>query len=190
MAYIDWRSKKDGVAYRLPTEIEWEGTCRGADGRKYSWGNQPGRGLAVVTQGYGDSGTNISWQWQDYKDESPFGVHNLAGGVAEWTSSLYDEKAKPTDALYGQHAIRGNAWSLPPTGLECAFRTSGQPDYFHPTIGFRLAADWPLKRTRAPQTEPDETETHAAPAPTPTPVPKPTPRSKVDEALHKLGLDK
>ncbi len=193
MAYIEWRSKRDAVSYRLPTEIEWEGTCRGPDGRKYSWGNQPGRGLAIVTQGYGDSGANMSWKWEDYKDESPFGVHNLAGGVAEWTSSLYDEKAKPTDPVYGQRAIRGNAWSLPPTGLECAFRTSGQPDYFHPTIGFRLAADWPVKRTGTPQTPPDETQSHdheTTAATTPKPSPTPTPRSKIDEALHKLGLDK
>ena len=105
----------------------------------------PRSGLAIVTQGYGDLGANISWRWQDYKDESPWGVHNLAGGVAEWTSSMYDEKAKPNDPVYGQRAIRGNAWSLPPNGLECAFRTSGQPDYFHPTIGFRPALDWPVK---------------------------------------------
>ena len=147
LAYIAWRSKRDGLAYRLPHDWEWESVCRGADGRKFSWGELPGKGLAVVTQGYGDRGTNMSWKWQDYKDESPWGgVHNMAGGAAEWTDSLYDPKAKPEDPVFGQHTIRGNAWALPPVGLECAFRTSGQPDYFHPTIGFRLALDWPLKR--------------------------------------------
>ena len=147
MAYIAWRSKRDGLAYRLPHDWEWESVCRGADGRKFSWGELPGKGLAVVTQGYGDRGANMSWKWQDYKDEAPWGgIHNMAGGAAEWTDSLYDPKAKPEDPVYGQHTIRGNAWALPPVGLECAFRTSGQPDYFHPTIGFRLALDWPLKR--------------------------------------------
>ena len=63
----------------MDEEWEWEAACRGADGRKYSWGDQPGAGLAIVTQGYGDLGANISWRWQDYKDESPWGVHNLAG---------------------------------------------------------------------------------------------------------------
>jgi formylglycine-generating enzyme required for sulfatase activity len=145
-AYIAWRSKQDGLPYRLPKDWEWEGACRGADGRKYSWGDEPGKGLAVVTQGYGDSGNNISWKWQDYKDESPWGPHNMAGGVAEWTMSKYDPNAKPEDPVFGQMAIRGNAWALPPTGLECAFRTSGQPDYFHPTIGFRMALDYPMTR--------------------------------------------
>lgn len=149
-AYIAWRSRRDGLPYRLPHDWEWEAVCRGTDARKYSWGNQPGKGLAVVTQGYGDKGTNISWRWQDYKDEAPWGtIHNMAGGAAEWTDSLYDPKAKPEDPVYGQRTIRGNAWALPPVGLECAFRTSGQPDYFHPTIGFRLALDWPLQRLSA-----------------------------------------
>ncbi|HVP44566.1 MAG TPA: bifunctional serine/threonine-protein kinase/formylglycine-generating enzyme family protein [Terriglobales bacterium] len=147
LAYIAWRSQRDGLPYRLPKEWEWESVCRGTDGRKFSWGEFPGKGLAVVTQGYGDRGANISWKWEDYKDEAPWGiVHNMAGGAAEWTDSLYDPKAAAQDPVFGQRTIRGNAWALPPVGLECAFRTSGQPDYFHPTIGFRLALDWPLKR--------------------------------------------
>ncbi len=153
-AYIVWRGKQEGLPYRLPREWEWEAACRGADGRKYSWGDTPGKGLAVVTQGYGDTGNSMSWKWEDYKDESPWGIHNLAGGVAEWTMSPYDPKAKPEDPVFGQQAIRGNAWSLPPVGLECAFRTSGQPDYFHPTIGFRMALDYPYTRSGPAQAMP------------------------------------
>jgi eukaryotic-like serine/threonine-protein kinase len=149
LAYIAWQSERDGLPYRLPKDWEWEAACRGADGRTYSWGNQPGKGLAVVTQGYGDTGANMSWKWENYKDESPWGIHNLAGGAAEWTMSKFDPNAKPEDPVFGQLAIRGNAWALPPVGLECAFRTSGQPDYFHPTIGFRMALDYPIKRAGA-----------------------------------------
>ena len=146
-AYIQWRTGRDGLPYRLPTEIEWEGACRGADGRRFSWGNHFSSSFAFILQGYNDTGGNRQWKWEDFKDESPWGVHDLAGGAAEWTSSTYNPAAKPGDAEYGQFAIRGNAWSLPPVGLECAFRTSGQPDYFHPTIGFRLALDYPVIRS-------------------------------------------
>ncbi len=146
-AYIQWRSQRDGLPYRLPTEFEWESACRGADGRRYSWGDRYTRGFAFILQGYNDTSSDRSWKWQDYKDESPWGVHDLAGGVAEWTSSIYKSSAVAGDAEFGQYAIRGNAWSLPPVGLECAFRTSGQPEYFHPTIGFRLALDYPVKAT-------------------------------------------
>ncbi len=144
-AYIAWRSERDGRRYRLPDDWGWEAACRGADGRLFSWGNQPGVGLAVVSQGYGDTGANLSWAWDEHFDESPWGIHNLAGGVAEWTDSPYQSDATEGDPVYGQTTIRGNAWSLPPVGLECDFRTSGQPDYFHPTIGFRLALDYPTE---------------------------------------------
>src|SRR5579859_1424750 len=144
-AYIQWRSGRDGLPYRLPTEIEWESACRGADGRRYSWGSGYSPKFAFILAGYNDTAGDRSWKWEDYKDESPWGVHDLAGGVAEWTSSIYKPTALAGDAEYGQYAIRGNAWSLPPVGLECAFRTSGQPEYFHPTIGFRLALDYPVK---------------------------------------------
>jgi formylglycine-generating enzyme required for sulfatase activity len=146
-AYVAWRGKQEGLPYRLPQDWEWEAACRGADGRKYSWGETWGKGLAVVTQGYGDMGNSMSWRWEDYEDESPWGIHNLAGGAAEWTDSLYDPNAKSQDPVFGQRTIRGNAWALPPVGLECAFRTSGQPDYFHPTIGFRMSLDHPYTRT-------------------------------------------
>ncbi len=159
-AYVDWRAAQDGLPYRLPNDFEWEAACRGADGRKYSWGEFPGKGLAVVTQGYGDNGSSMSWKWEDYKDESPWGIHNLAGGAAEWTSSLFDPEAKPADPVFGQYAIRGNAWALPPVGLECAFRTSGRPDYFHPTIGFRMALDHPYTRTGPGQLSDNATTGH------------------------------
>ncbi len=149
-AYIQWRSQRDGLPYRLPTEYEWEGTCRGADGRRCSWGNEYSPSFAFLLQGYNDTGADRSWKWEDFKDESPWGVHDLAGGVAEWTASTYNPGAQPGAAEYGQLAIRGNAWSLPPVGLECAFRTSGQPDYFHPTIGFRLALDYPAPKPANP----------------------------------------
>ena len=144
-AYIAWRSAKDNLPYRLPKDWEWEIACRGADGRNFSWGNEPGIGFAVVTQGYGGQPGGMSWAWKDYKDESPWGAHNLAGGAAEWTGSYFKADAAESDPVYHQFAIRGNAWALPPVGLMCNFRTSGQPNYFHPTIGFRLALDYPVQ---------------------------------------------
>ncbi len=39
-AFCEWRSKKEGVEVRLPTEEEWEKAARGRDGRKYPWGNE------------------------------------------------------------------------------------------------------------------------------------------------------
>jgi serine/threonine protein kinase/formylglycine-generating enzyme required for sulfatase activity len=137
-AYIEWRSQRDGLQYRLPSELEWEVAARGADGRTYTWGEAFWPQAARLAHGSGyamapgamsappSGGTTV--------DESPFGVWDLAGSQAEWCQDEFGDRA-------GEYAIRGNAWALQPVGLEAAFRTSGPPDYFHATIGFRLAAD-------------------------------------------------
>jgi len=188
VAYAAWRTQHDGIAYRLPTESEWECACRGPDGRRYSWGNFPGQGLAVTAEN-GDLMSVPSLRWQDYKDESPWGIHNMAGSVAEWTSSKYTEKS--SDPNFGAFTVKGNAFSQQPQGLECAFRAAGQPGFVHPTIGLRLAADWPLKRTGTPQVaEPKQEEQPAQQATPKGQQPKKPKMTHSEEVLHKLGLDK
>jgi serine/threonine-protein kinase len=130
-SYAHWRSQKDGVTYRLPTELEWEVAARGTDGRRYTWGELFWPQAARLTQGYG-SRSNSTWDARQFSDESVFGVWDMTGSQAEWCA---DEFA----GRFGEYVLRGNAWALQPVGLETAFRTSGAPDYFHATTGFRLA---------------------------------------------------
>ena len=181
LAYVDWRSRRDRVQYRLPSETEWETACRGADGRTFSWGNQSAPGLAIASL----TGTT-DWNWQHYKDESPWGAHNMSGSVAEWTGSLFDPQ-RP-----GPYTVRGNALSVPPDGLACAFRSSANPESARATIGFRIAGDWPLKAATGPEL-PDFDEKpkeKSKPLVQPTPPQPEQPKSKVDKAIHKLGLDR
>lgn len=182
LEYVEWRSRRDRVPYRLPNEVEWETTCRGSDGRVFAWGNKPAEGVAITSLD-----GNTDWDWRHYKDESPWGAHHISGSVAEWTASSFDTQRKP-----GQYTVRGNAWSLPPAGLACAFRTPVRPESTRATIGFRLAADWPVKAFTGVAL-PDFNE-KPAPKPvvqTPTPPPPPEkPKTKAEEAIRKLGLDR
>jgi serine/threonine protein kinase/formylglycine-generating enzyme required for sulfatase activity len=140
-AFLRWKSKKDQRNYRLPTEEEWELAARGADGRKYSWGNEFNLGVAKLSQGYG----TISPQENQkallqgaYADISVFQVYDLAGGVAEWVEGIFEiQKDSTGESSEVLRVLRGNAWGLTPVGLECAFRTNGPENYFHLTIGFR-----------------------------------------------------
>lgn len=81
-AFAAWRSKRDGVAYRLPTEEEWEYSARNGDRADlYPWGPNWQDGVAVLKEatpaqvGSRAPGKN---QW---------GVVDLIGNVWEWTSS-------------------------------------------------------------------------------------------------------
>jgi formylglycine-generating enzyme required for sulfatase activity len=83
-AFTEWRSARDKVAYRLPTEDEWEYAARnGSDNNLYPWGDSFKEGCAVVDRidtapepvGSKPCGAN---KW---------GVVDLIGNVFEWTSS-------------------------------------------------------------------------------------------------------
>jgi eukaryotic-like serine/threonine-protein kinase len=136
-AYSAWRSRRDGVPYRLPTELEWEVAARGTDGRRYTWGEVFWPQAARLSQGYGAM-TNLQAEQasrtKQSADESVFGVWDLTGSQTEWCADEFNGRP-------GERVLRGNAWALQPVGLEAAFRTSGPPDYFHATTGFRLALD-------------------------------------------------
>src|ERR1041385_1514472 len=81
-AFAAWRSKRDGVSYRLPTEAEWEYAARnGERGDLYPWGPDWQEKAAVLKDatpaavGSRPAGKN---KW---------GVFDLIGNVWEWTGS-------------------------------------------------------------------------------------------------------
>jgi formylglycine-generating enzyme required for sulfatase activity len=140
VAFAEWRSKRDGVTYRLPTEEEWEYSARNGDKENlYPWGNtwSPGR---AATQ---EAGVGKEQPVGTYpQGGNRWGVQDLIGNVWEWTSSkasLYPgSPLKLPDVQKGWIVARGGSYSSQANKVSATMRDWFAPNYKNPVLGFRL----------------------------------------------------
>jgi len=132
MAFAAWAGK------RLPTEEEWEAAARGASGQLFPWGD----GWLVNFGNFEAAclGGTTSVEHYGRKAMSPFGIHDLLGNVAEWTSSPHAEQApaQPGRSAERIYILKGGSWITGGT-VTAAWRQIERGKYWANTIGFRCA---------------------------------------------------
>ncbi|MCC6552810.1 MAG: SUMF1/EgtB/PvdO family nonheme iron enzyme [Polyangiaceae bacterium] len=144
VAYTRWLAQREGRDYRLPTDLEWEKAARGADGRSFPMGNQLDASFAKLRESRPEaSQPEVIGAFED--DRSPYGVRDLAGGVADWTSTsldgapLPDLSAEGTPAADERQAIwRGGTWGTTAAASR-AMRYSQMLRHRSVLVGFRVA---------------------------------------------------
>lgn len=118
---------------RLCTEAEWEKACKGPGGYRYAYGNQwdPERCNTEDEEG-NDREPSASGSFA--RCRSRFGIIDMPGNVAEWTSTAQGRK----------YVLKGGGADRPGYDSRCAARSRKNPTFSSERLGFRCCRD-PLK---------------------------------------------
>ena len=172
--YADWLSRKTGKRYRLPTGGQWEYAARARSPSDWPWGN---RAEAVCEHANvaDQQGVAKLRDWQlaghDCDDRhaytapvgsfrpSAFGLNDMIGNVAEFSSDCEEATSEPAGAAGGaskairlddttsitcqRHMVRGGAWVLSGQATTVNQRFGVTPGFRSDFVGFRVVRDLP-----------------------------------------------
>jgi len=133
-AYCEWRGRREGVLYRLPTEGEWEKAARGVDGRFFPWGDREHPSFCKCSDSRrGRAEPEHVGVFAD-TDCSPYGVNDVAGGVAEWCDGWFDDEMR-------LRPVRGGSWAKPVGYTRVCTRQGRLAQEVLSDVGFRLVRE-------------------------------------------------
>ena len=143
------KSKK----YRLPTEAEWEYTCRAGTGTPFPFGKCLSTEQANYNGNYFLAGCS---KGKNRKSTLPvaslkanaWGLYDMHGNVWEWCQDWYDEYpsdsvSDPSGPSTGSYRVcRGGSWKHEARKCRSANRNRYAPSFKGNNIGFRLVGQF------------------------------------------------
>jgi len=153
--FCEWLSKKEGRAYRLPTEAEWEYACRAGTTTAYHTGD-------TLSENYHKNQIE-TWEPKPLSlhvattPPNPWGLFDMHGNVEEWCYDWYgpyqqDDQTDPVGYAVGDFKVtRSGSHNTPLQYLRSANRLGTLPDDKSYLIGFRVViAELPNTKPLSP----------------------------------------
>lgn len=146
LAYSAWISARDGFDYRLPSSAEWQRAARGLDGRRYPWGNHFDATFCCMRESTRERAVPANVGTYP-TDRSPYGIMDMAGNVAEWTSTAPNGQSQgearllPDGRRQGGEAriLEGAAYNSVEFVCSLDFNMTSPISFRFGHYGFRLA---------------------------------------------------
>jgi serine/threonine-protein kinase len=148
-AYAAWQSARDGLAWRLPTELEWEKAARGVDARRYPFGDHGDASWACRLQSHRGRPLPVSVDRFPI-DESVYGVRGMSGNMRTWCLDPFSLEPRVPDGARALTAAelqqitspyrsaRGGIWLGGQHGGALFNRFKYDPTYVGSDVGVRL----------------------------------------------------
>jgi sulfatase modifying factor 1 len=147
--FIKKLRKKDKKPYRLPSEAEWEYSCRAGTATPFSFGQTISTDQANYNGNfkYGEGKVGVSRTKTTPVGSFPanaFGLFDMHGNVYEWCQDGYgDYPQNDVSDPHGPNQVkgrvmRGGCFYDVPQSCRSAYRTSGDPEATFRSFGVRL----------------------------------------------------
>lgn len=138
-AFVAWLSAQSGLAYRLPTEREWEYADRAGAATAFPWGDTitPSDANYDQTASYRKSPTAPYRGYPEAVNAYPpnaFGLYQMNGNVWEWTAGCADPGCQSRIA-------RGGSFESAPDELRAAQRFAISGGRKRDDMGLRVVRD-------------------------------------------------
>lgn len=137
-ANVSWREAAElcqAKGRRLCTEQEWEKSCKGPEGKRFPYGDTFDA-AACNTQDADHMDRELIESGRFERCRSGYGVMDLSGNVAEWTSTSYA-------AGNAEMTQKGGAYDRTDYAARCSARRKGSQTFKSAQVGFRCCLDAP-----------------------------------------------
>jgi formylglycine-generating enzyme required for sulfatase activity len=170
-AFADWLGSKTGMAFRLPSEAEWEYAARAGTDTVYHWGEDPSR----LCENANGADTRALEHYPGFSvnqcddgfvrtspvgtyPANPWGIQDLYGNVWEWVEDCWNDSYNdaPTNGGAWQtgdcarRGFRGGGYGDIPRFARSTLRNRSEAEHRKDDIGFRLVVDEPVALTGRP----------------------------------------